>query len=52
MTFKFKTLRKETKRLISFKYSQYLKSLSDKLKTNPKNILGFSLSQVQDKKIA
>ena len=33
---RFKLLRKQTKRLISLKYSLYLKSLSEHLKNNPK----------------
>ena len=41
MTSEFKILRKETKRLISFKYIQDLKSLSDKLKTNRKMVWAF-----------
>ena len=38
---KFKLLRKETKHLISSKYLQYLKSLSNKLKLNPKKFWSF-----------
>lgn len=41
LTTKFKILRKQTKGLISFKYSQYLKSMSGKLKTNPRSIWSF-----------
>ena len=51
MTFKFKTLRKETKRLISFKYSQYLKSLSDKLKTNPTKFWAFHSLKSKTKRL-
>ena len=36
LTSNFKLLRKETKKLISSKYCKYLKSLADKLKSNPK----------------
>ena len=41
LTSKFKLLRKETKSLISSKCRQYLKSLSDKLKSNPKKFWSF-----------
>ncbi|XP_068704009.1 uncharacterized protein [Montipora foliosa] len=51
MTLKFKTSRKETNRLISFKYSQYLKSLSDKLKTNPKKIWAFHSLKSKTKRL-
>ena len=38
---RFKLLRKQTKRLISLKYSLYLKSLSEDLKNNPKKFWSF-----------
>ena len=41
LTTRFKLLRKRTKSIISLKYSQYLKSLLDKLKTNPKKFCSF-----------
>ena len=42
LTSNFKVLRKETKKLISSKYCKYLKSLADKLKSNPKKVLVLS----------
>lgn len=41
LTSKFKLLRKETKKRISSNYCKYLKSLSDKLKNNPKKFWSF-----------
>lgn len=51
VTTKFKFLRKQTKRLISFKYFQYLKSLSDKLKTNPRKFWSFHSLKSKSKRL-
>ena len=52
LTSKFIFLRKDTKKLISSNYCKYLKSLSDKLKNNPKKVLVISFTKIQVKEIA
>ena len=51
LTTRFKVLRKQTKSIISLKYSQYLKSLSDKLKTNPKEFWSFHSLKSKTKRL-
>ena len=51
LTTRFKLLRKQTKSIISLKYSQYLKSLSDKLKTNPKKFWSFHSLKSKTKRL-
>ena len=51
LTSKFKPLRKETKSLISSKYRQYLKSLSEKMKSNPKTFWSFHSLKTKTKRL-
>ena len=51
LTSKFKPLRKETKSLISSKYRQYLKSLSEKLKSNPTKFWSFHSLKTKTKRL-